>query len=72
MGATFQHEAATSLLAGDYRDSTFRGSFDISVDGSRFLLQNDPIINQRREVTLLVAVDNCFEELKRLAPPDPQ
>ena len=48
------------------------GTFDISADGSRLLLRRDTEEVQATEVTLLVAVENWFEELKRLAPPDPQ
>ncbi len=46
-------------------------TFDISADGSRFLLRSTPEVEaQETEVTLLVAVENWFAELKRLAPPD--
>ena len=46
-------------------------TFDISADGSRFLLPSTPEVEaQETEVTLLVAVENWFAELKRLAPPD--
>ena len=48
-------------------------TFDISADGSRLLLRRETKNTvQDTEVTLLVAVDNWFEELNRLAPPDPQ
>jgi serine/threonine-protein kinase len=69
---TFQSDAPTLLFSGNYRDPDSSGSFDISPDGSRFLLQTEPRAFQQRDVTLLVAVDNWFEELKRMAPPDPQ
>ena len=46
-------------------------TFDISADGSRFLLPSTPEVEaQETEVTFLVAVENWFAELKRLAPPD--
>lgn len=48
-------------------------TFDISADGSRILLHSAPEGEaQETEVTLLVAVDNWFAELKRLAPADSQ
>ena len=46
-------------------------TFDISADGSRILLRRQPEFEaQEIEVTSLVAVENWFAELKRLAPPD--
>ncbi|MDA1371946.1 MAG: hypothetical protein O2971_14435 [Proteobacteria bacterium] len=48
-------------------------TFDISADGSRILLRRAPEVEAlETEVTLLVAVENWFAELKRLAPPDPR
>jgi len=49
------------------------GTFDISADGSRILLRSATDAEAREaEMTSLVAVENWFAELKRLAPPDPQ
>jgi Tol biopolymer transport system component len=67
----FQHESPVVIISGTYLNS----EYDISTDGSRFLrLQslgddNSPI---GPELTELVVVENWFEELKQLAPPDPQ
>jgi eukaryotic-like serine/threonine-protein kinase len=45
-------------------------TFDISADGSRILLRSAPEVEaQETEVTSLVAVENWFAELRRLAPP---
>ena len=69
----FQHETPTPLISGSYyvRDSN-RGVFDISADGSRFMLIGTSTVAEAEEHTHLVVVHNWFEELKRLAPPDPQ
>ena len=62
------------LFAGDY----FFGavpSYDLHPDGLRFLmLKTEDVATSSlpAEFTSLVVVDNWFEELKRLAPPDPQ
>ena len=68
----FQHGTPTPLISGTYyvQDSG-RGVFDISADGSRFMLMTAVTV-EREENTHLVVVDNWFEELKRLAPPDPR
>ena len=49
-------------------------NYAISADGNRFLVLKLDTVNggDDREQLNLVVVDNWFEELKRLAPPDPQ
>lgn len=62
------------LFTGDY----FFGatpSYDLHPDGLRFLmLKTEDVATSSlpAEFTSLVVVENWFEELKRLAPPDPQ
>lgn len=68
----FQYEPPNELLTGNYRGAGGQGAFDISNDGSRFILIKDTDNSAVLDQTLLVAVENWFEELKRLAPPDPQ
>ena len=69
----FQHETPTPLISGPYRSmGMIRGVFDISADGSRFMLMGVITVAEAVEHTQLVVVDNWFEELKRLAPPGPQ
>lgn len=59
-------EGSEAVVSGE-------NTFDISADGSRLLLRREIESEiEVTEVTLLVAVENWFEELKRLAPPDPQ
>lgn len=70
---TAQFNTPVLAIEGSDGVSSSMGTFDISADGSRLLLQKESVSRvQETEVTLLVAVDNWFEELKRLAPPDPQ
>ena len=71
----FQHETPTPLISGFYWGIDLKtGAFDISADGSRFMLMliGAVTVAEAEEHTHLVVVDNWFEELKRLAPPDPQ
>jgi serine/threonine-protein kinase len=68
-----QFSAPVRAFTGSDAVVTPDGTFDISADGSRILLRSAPDVEAREtEVTSLVAVDNWFEELKRLAPPDPR
>jgi len=69
---TFQHDIPSVLFSGNYRGTGTEGSFDLSPDGSQFLLIRGVGDFVPTEQTRLVAVQNWFEELKRLAPPDPQ
>ena len=69
---TFQNDAPVSLFSGSYQGTGPFGAFDISTDGSQFLLIRDEGGDFLPEQTHLVAVENWFEELQRLAPPDPQ
>lgn len=74
-GAIFRSESPTLLVEGNYRRLGLgaRGTLGIAADGSRFLLLRETENRfQETEATLLVTVENWFEELKRLAPPDPQ
>lgn len=51
-----------------YRTGLRHPAYDISPDDQRFVMvKYDPIDN-----TELIMVENRFEELKRLVPPDPQ
>jgi hypothetical protein len=64
------------LLADDYLP-VYWPSWDVAPDGPRFLMVKPPenreeIFGSAREQTELVIVDNWFEELRRLAPPDSQ
>ena len=69
----FQHETPTPLISGPYIGvGRMGGAFDIAEDGSRFLLLDRNTSFETEEHTQLVVIDNWFEELKRLAPPDPQ
>ena len=70
----FEYGIPSILFAGDYaRISTTMG-FDLSPDGTRFLLTKLPARTDSAEdpnQTTLIVVDNWFEELNRLAPPSP-
>ena len=66
----FQSDAPSAVVSGIYRGVGQQGAFDISADGSQFLLISGEGSNGLSEQTRLVAVDNWFEELKRLARPD--
>ena len=57
------------LFSGGYVTGN-RPVWDISLDGQRFLLQKGQQVVEV-ESTVLVVVDNWFEELNRLAPPSP-
>lgn len=49
------------------------GTFDISADGAHILLRSAPDGEApKTKVTLLLAVENWFAEIKRLAPPAAQ
>jgi len=68
-----QFSAPARAFTGSDAVVSEEGTFDISTDGSRILLRREPDVTaQETEVTLLIAVDNWFAELKRLAPPDPE
>ena len=68
-----QFSAPARAFTGSDAVVSEEGTFDISTDGSSILLRRDPDITaQETDVTLLMAVDNWFAELKRLAPPDPE
>ena len=63
------------LFTGDYDFPPAWPSYDLHPDGLRFLMLKTEDIstsNLPTEFTSLVVVENWFEELKRLAPPDPQ
>ncbi len=67
----FLHGRPEELFTGNYRVN-FSAMFDVSPDGQQFLMVKTA--EQRAQVdeqTLLVVVDNWFEELNRLAPPSP-
>jgi len=67
------------LFTGDFLGfglSLPRPDYDVSPDGQRFLMLKDALVGIEAELpesqqTLLVVVDNWFEELNRLAPPSP-
>lgn len=67
----FQAGKPKVLISGNYVRALGR-SYDVTADGQRFLMlkqsgaAGDDIESQ---MTMLVVVDNWFEELKRLAPP---
>ena len=70
---TFQNDTPNIIVSGGYRGTGQQGAFDISADESQFLVirgEGDDL--SLSEQTRLVAVENWFEELKRLAPPDSQ
>lgn len=71
----FQYDIPDFLFSGNYRRNNISSGYDVSPDGTRFLLSRD-LLNDNSttasELTQLIVVDNWFEELKRLAPPDPQ
>jgi len=73
---SFQHDTPVLLFSGNYLRSLGGngGAFDVSIDGTRFLLTLSDFLTPSTEssITHLVAVENWFAELKRLAPPDPQ
>ncbi len=69
---TFQNDAPITLFSGSYNVIGDTGGLDISADGSQFLLIRGADNLGASEQTRLIAVENWFEELKRLAPPDPQ
>ncbi|MCP5347137.1 MAG: hypothetical protein R3F41_14235 [Gammaproteobacteria bacterium] len=75
-GETFDFQIPRLLFQGDFRESGLYGvnpGFDVSPDASRFLLlKNSEAMNRVSEQTQLVVVENWFEELERLAPPDLQ
>ena len=48
-----------------------RYGYDISHDGQQFLIPSFETEEFESKLTSLVVVENWFEELKRLAPPDP-
>ena len=60
------------LFVGDYNDLPIP-SWDISSDGSRFLMTRFPLATEsgsEQRSTSIAFVNNWFEELKRLAPAD--
>lgn len=69
----FDYETPNRLVQGNYRGMGTRGAFDVSADGSQFMLIAGPqTTSESLEEANLVVVHNWFEELKRLAPPDSQ
>jgi len=68
-GSRFSYESPSALISGDYVSlpNNERPNFDVSPDGQRFLMMK----TSRQSVsgqTVLVVVENWFEELRRLAP----
>jgi len=67
----FLHGRPEELFTGNYRVNA-SGRFDVSPDGQQFLMMKT--VEQRAQLdeqTTLVAVENWFSELNRLAPPSP-
>jgi len=62
------------LITGDYLDLGTPPSYDVSLDGQRFLMikaVQETSAASAPQQTSLVVVYNWFEELNRLAPPSP-
>lgn len=70
----FQHATPQLLVPNLDGERTFADTLDTSPDGERILLSRRSVSSDApaAERTHLVVVENWFEELKRLAPPDPQ
>ncbi len=69
--ATFSSGRPELLFTGDYIHGV-RGSYDLSPDGQRFLMiKPSEHVDQIAGQATLVAVENWFSELNRLAPPSP-
>ncbi len=55
------------MFTGLYRSNLgSTPNYDVSLDGQRFLVLDE--LDQPSERAVLVAVENWFEELRRLAP----
>lgn len=70
----FTAENPEPLFEGNYVFEISEPNYNISSDGKRLLmmkLRTEPDAAGSPEQTTLVAVENWFEELKRLAPPSP-
>ena len=68
-GDTFDFEDPVELFSGLY-SADGRSPYDVEPGGQRFAMINEP--RSEHEIagqTVLVVVENWFEELKRLAPP---
>ena len=71
--SSFQSDVPVRLFTGNYLIvNNPLAAFDVSKDGTRFLLTTRDSLPPSAEssITHLVVVDNWFEELKRLAPTD--
>ena len=75
-GATWTAAAPTKLFAGQFFFNDSSGAigqgrtYDVSLDGRRFLMVKDSSIGSSSDVpsTRFVVVENWTEELKRLVP----
>jgi Tol biopolymer transport system component len=67
-GATFTWDKPRLLFEGPYIGPNFGRSYDVSPDGSRFLMIKDDLPSDAAPAPQLVVVQNWFEELKRLVP----
>jgi len=72
-GETFMHDPPALLFERTVRApfSIFRSPYDISLDGTRFLMMKDaPPEDPISSTSEVVIVQNWFEELRQLAPPN--
>lgn len=72
----FSYGRPEMLFTGNFFSDTIYNNFDISSDGEKFLMlkavADSTADSGGLEEVSLVLVENWFEELRRLAPPDPQ
>ncbi len=70
-GAAIARGTPEEMFTGVYKDDPGAApNYDISLDGQRFLVIDES--NRSSEQAVLVAIENWFEELDRLAPPAEQ
>ena len=69
---TFSAETPEALFTASYwGPDNVSSTYDISPDGQRFMMLKEFTVSEQQasDQTVLVAVENWFEELRRLAPP---
>jgi serine/threonine-protein kinase len=67
-GAEFRFDSPKELFDEPYPHGN-RPSYDVAPDGRFLMIQGGPAGGQQAAATGIVAVQNWFEELKRLVPP---
>ena len=66
----FQAGTPTTLIRSQYFFGSFWRTYDVSLDGERFLMISLGGTNTAGSLRDVVMVENWFEELKRLVPTD--